>query len=200
VWAGVDVGGRRKGFHVALVDAALHVAFHRARNVQECLDVVRHDEIVGVDAPPGWAEPGASSRAGERAFARARVCGIRFTPDEATAARRTDHYYEWVDHGIELWAALRDAGLRSVEVFPTASWTRWLGGRGSRSRAAWSRDGLAQLAATVGGLDGVRDQDTRDAVAAALTARQWAVAPASVESFDGLVVPLPETLGAALVP
>jgi predicted nuclease with RNAse H fold len=198
VWAGVDVGGRRKGFHVAVVDARLHTSLHRAGDVERCLEHVRRSAVVGVDAPPGWAEPGASSRAGERAFARARVCGIRFTPDEGTAARRVDRYYEWVEQGIALWAALRDSGLRAVEVFPTASWTRWLGGRAALSRAAWSRAGLAQLAASVGGLDGVRDQDTRDAVAAALTARQWDVAPASVECFDGLTVPRPGTLGAAL--
>ena len=200
MWAGVDVGGRRKGFHVAVVDARLHVTTARAGDAQGCLELVRHAAAVGVDAPPGWAEPGESSRAGERAFARARVCGIRFTPDEATAAQRTDRYYEWVEHGIELWAALRGAGVRPVEVFPTASWSRWLGGRASQSRAAWSRDGLAQLAATIGGVEQVRDQDTRDAVAAALTARQSDVAPASVESFDGLVVPRPGTLDAALGP
>jgi predicted nuclease with RNAse H fold len=201
VWAGVDVGGRRKGFHVAVVDARLHVTTERVAGAVRCAELLAARSpaaVVGVDAPPGWAEPGASSRAGERAFARARVCGIRFTPDEATAAHRTDRYYEWVEHGLELWAALRDAGLRPVEVFPTASWTRWLGGRASQSRAAWSSSGLAQLAPTVGGVERVRDQDTRDAVAAALTARQSEVAPASVESFDGLVVPRVGTLGAAL--
>jgi predicted nuclease with RNAse H fold len=149
---------------------------------------------VAVDAPSAWAEPGQSSRADERAFARAGVCGIRFTPDEATAARRTDGYYEWVEQGLARWAALRAAGVPAVEVFPTASWTRWLGGRASSSRAAWSARGLARVATTVAGLDGVRDQDTRDAVAAALTARQWDVAPDSVESFGGLVVPRPDTL------
>jgi predicted nuclease with RNAse H fold len=201
VWAGVDVGGRRKGFHVAVVDAGLHVRTERVAGADGCAELLAEARpaAVGVDAPPGWADPGESSRANERAFARARVCGIRFTPDEATAGRRTDRYYEWVEQGIALWAALGAAGLRAVEVFPTASWTRWLGGRAPLSRAAWSGRGLAQVASAVGGLDGVRDQDTRDAVAAALTARQWDVAPASVETFGGLVVPRPATLAEALI-
>jgi len=198
VWAGVDVGGRRKGFHVALVDVGSRASLHRAGDVERCVELVRHAAVVAVDAPSAWADPGESSRADERAFARARVCGIRFTPDEATAGRRTDRYYEWVEAGIELWAVLRDAGLRTVEVFPTASWTRWLGGRASLTRAAWSRLGLTRVAAAVSGLDAVRDQDTRDAVAAALTARQWDVAPASVESFGSLVVPRPGTLDDAV--
>ncbi|MCI3949092.1 MAG: hypothetical protein K0R11_1026, partial [Acidimicrobiales bacterium] len=44
----------------------------------------------------------------------------------------------------------------------------------------------------------VRDQDQRDAVAAALTARQWDRDPASVEDFGGLVVPRAGTLDVAL--
>ena len=36
-------------------------------------------------------------------------------------------------------------GAEVIEVFPTASWTRWQGKRGPRTRAAWTRQGLATL-------------------------------------------------------
>lgn len=189
MWAGVDVGGRRKGFHIAVLDGGLRISLARAATVGRCVELVRASAVVGVDAPSAWADPGERSRACERAFAGAGVCGIRPTPDEATAAARTDRYYEWVEQGLALWAALRAEGVPALECFPTASWTRWSGRRGRTSRAAWSRSGLAAL-----GLPGVgvaRNQDERDAVAAALTAWQCERRPATVERFGDLVVPRP---------
>jgi predicted nuclease with RNAse H fold len=188
VWAGVDVGGRRKGFHVALLDEAWAVTLGRAPSVDRCVDVVGGAVVVGVDAPAAWADAGERSRACERAFAAAGVCGIRPTPDAAAAAVRTDRYYEWIERGLELWAALRVAGVCAVECFPTASWTRWGGRRGRTGRGAWSRAGLAAL-----GLEGDRpaNQDERDAVAAAVTAWQSDRRPSSVERFGDLVVPRP---------
>jgi predicted nuclease with RNAse H fold len=72
-----------------------------------------------------------------------------------------------------------------IEVFPTASWTRWYGKRGLLSRAAWSRLGLAGL-----GLEGVptrTTQDQRDAVAAAMTAHQYS--QEMTEPIGDIVVP-----------
>jgi hypothetical protein len=43
--------------------------------------------------------------------------------------------------------AARD--IEVIEVFPTASWTRWHGKRGPRTRAAWTRQGLAALGSGV---------------------------------------------------
>jgi predicted nuclease with RNAse H fold len=186
IWAGVDVGGSRKGFHVALVDDTRRVSLARAATVESCVDLVRSAALVGVDAPAAWAEAGERSRADERAFLVARICGIRPTPDEATGTGRTDSYYEWIERGLLLWAALRDEGVPAVECVPTASWTRWTGRRGRADRAAWTRAGLAQLG--VGG-DAPRNQDERDAVAAALTAWQCDRRPGTVDRFGALVVP-----------
>lgn len=188
MWAGVDVGGSRKGFHVALLDGGRRVSLARAPTVERCVALVRAAAVVGIDAPASWAAPGEGSRACERAFASAGVCGIRPTPDEATAVARTDRYYEWVERGLELWAALRGAGVPAVECFPTASWTRWTGRRGAAGRGTWSSAGLAAL-----GVDGdrARNQDERDAVAAAVTAWQCDRHPATVERFGELVVPRP---------
>ena len=73
-----------------------------------------------------------------------------------------------------------------LECFPTASWTRWEKPRGRRRRDAWTREVLMGL-----GLSGVvpRNQDQRDAVAAALTARQHR--EGATERFGDIVVPLP---------
>lgn len=200
-WVGVDVGGRRKGFHVAVVDDGLHVTLGRARTADACVDllIAARPSLVGIDSPCAWAEPGELSRACERAFAATGLCGIRFTPNEKAARARTDRYLEWVWLGLELWDALAEADVPAVECFPTASWSAWLGARRSRSRATWTTEGIARLRATgVGGLEEVRDQDQRDAVAAALTARQTAVAPDAVVRFGALVVPEAGSIDRAL--
>ena len=77
-------------------------------------------------------------------------------------------------------------GLTCQRVFPTASWTRWFGKRGSRSRATWTRQGLTAL-----GLEGIpvrTNQDQRDAIAAAMTARQHSAG--MTEAIGDIVVPL----------
>lgn len=190
-WVGVDVGGARKGFDVAVLDGRDRVTLHRTRDVADVVAVATDAALVGVDAPAAWAPHGERSRPDERAFAAAGVCGIRFTPDEATARARTDEYLDWVWQGLALHAALDTAGIIRVEVFPTAAWTRWLGPRGHRSRLAWARDGLARLRA-----DGLDDdagdtpsQDVMDAIAAALVTRQ--ADRGTVDRFGTLAVPAP---------
>jgi predicted nuclease with RNAse H fold len=97
------------------------------------------------------------------------ICGIHWTPDESRV-HAGNFYYAWIVEGPTLYRALATRKVEVIEVFPTASWTRWHGRRGSRRRSAWSREGLADL-----GLEGVparTNQDQRDAIAAAVTARQ----------------------------
>ena len=80
---------------------------------------------------------------------------------------------------------LATRGAEVIEVFPTASWTRWHGKRGAQTRAAWTRQGLAAL-----GLESVparTNQDQRDAIAAAVTARQHSLA--LTETMGEIVVP-----------
>ncbi|MGZ4246151.1 MAG: hypothetical protein ACXVSE_17825, partial [Solirubrobacteraceae bacterium] len=125
---------------------------------------------------------GHTARAGERALRR-RVCGIRWTPDDARV--QGSDYYGWVRHGLALFAALADRGVPTIEVFPTASWTRWAGPRGAVSRAAWSRAALASLA--LQGVPARTNQDKRDAIAAAVTARLHT--EGITETFGEIVVP-----------
>src|SRR5439155_22006588 len=106
------------------------------------------------------------SRREERARASA-VGGIRYTPP--ASALVASAYCEWIEHGFELYATLDAAGLAAIECFPTASWTRWAGSRGTTTRARWSAAALAALG--LAGVPGRLGQDDRDAIGAALTAR-----------------------------
>jgi predicted nuclease with RNAse H fold len=185
-WAGVDVGGRRKGFDVAVVDTERIVAGpSRLPDVASVAHFLREWEprIVAVDSPSCMARHGERSRECERALARA-VCGIRYTPSRATL-EEGDPYYDWIRHGLELYEALEGGAWRVVECFPTASWTRWCGRRNGRSRAAWSTGALAKL--NVSGVPRRMSQDARDAIAAALTAR--CLDQGSTVSFGEIVVP-----------
>jgi predicted nuclease with RNAse H fold len=188
LWLGVDVGAERKGFDAALVDEHALLELRGGLSVAAVaeLAVARAPVLVAVDSPRSCAPDGHSARADERELAR-RVCGIRWTPD-LRAVRDGGGYYAWVRHGLVLFDALAARGIAAVEVFPTASWTRWSGPRGALSRAHWSRDGLAQLAR--GGLTGLpprTNQDQRDAIAAAVTARQHT--QGLTESIGEIVVP-----------
>jgi predicted nuclease with RNAse H fold len=181
-WLGVDVGGERKGFDIALVDGrrllTLAGGLDRA-GVVELVDQAR-PAVVAIDGPRSCAARGQTTRAGERELARA-ICGIRWTPDATTV--RSNPYYAWIVEGLALFEAL--SGHDVIEVFPTASWTRWHGARGGRTRSAWSRDALGTL-----GLAGVpprTNQDQRDAIAAAVTARQHT--EGRTETIGTIVVP-----------
>jgi predicted nuclease with RNAse H fold len=184
-WAGVDVGGVRKGFDVAVVDMERLVA--RPRRFPSSDSVVaflgeHQPRVVAVDSPRCTAPEGSRSRACERLLAT-KVCGIRYTPDQA--ALDGNAYYDWIVRGLELYAALEPARWQVIECFPTASWTRWLGPKGvNRSRAAWTRAGLGNLG--LAEIPPRTNQDVRDAIAAALTARLFD--EGQTERFGEIVV------------
>jgi len=183
-WLGVDVGGKRKRFDVAVVDDRRLLALAGNLDRQAVIGVVDAERpaIVAIDSPRSCAPEGHTTRAGERQLARS-ICGIRWTPDERHV--RASAYYAWIAEGLALFDALAVLGIETIEVFPTASWTRWHGARGARSRSAWSREGLAAL-----GLEDVpprTNQDQRDAIAAAVTARQHG--QGLTETMEEIVVP-----------
>jgi predicted nuclease with RNAse H fold len=187
IWLGVDVGGPKKGFDVALVDARGVLRLEHARQLR-CRDVAVLVEryqpmVVGIDGPSRCAPDGASIREDERQLA-ASVCGIRWTPDRARVAAN-EAYYSWVQEGLRLYRALDGVEAEVIEVFPTASWTRWFGRRGQASRAAWTRRGMTALG--LPGLPTRTNQDERDAIAAAVTARQYT--SGLTERFGEIVVP-----------
>jgi predicted nuclease with RNAse H fold len=184
VWVGVDVGGKRKGFDVAVIDDRRVLVLRGHLNCRQVVDVVleKRPAVVAIDSPRSCAPDGQTARAGELKLASS-ICGIRWTPDAGRV--HASAYYAWILEGLELFDKLADRGAEVIEVFPTASWTRWHGKRGPQSRAAWSRRGLAAL-----GLENVparTNQDQRDAIAAAMTARQHSLA--RTETIGEIVVP-----------
>jgi predicted nuclease with RNAse H fold len=186
VWMGIDVGGERKGFDVAVLDANMNLADVGARlDVPAVVELIRswRPLVVAIDSPRRAAPTGEHLRECERQLNRA-ICGIRWTPD--SAAINSSSYYSWIRCGFSLYDALRPAaGTEVIEVFPTASWTRWIGKR-VESRARWSREGLANL--PISGVPARNNQDFRDAVAAAVTA--WQYSKGQSEKFGDIVVPV----------
>ena len=180
------MGAHRKGFHVAVIDADRLVAgpeqLPTPRRVVVWLRAHRPSGVA-VDSPRRPAPEGERSRADERALARA-VCGIRYTPDRR-ALHANLRYYAWIQHGLELYDALAASGWEAIECFPTATWTRLGGPRRGHPRSGWSRAVLESA-----GLDGTpttMNQDARDAIGAALTARLHT--QGRTERFGDIVVP-----------
>lgn len=179
---GIDVGGRRKGFHGCAIDGERIVAGPtRLRTVAKAVEWVAAlaPTTVALDSPCEPAPTGERSRPDEREFTKAHICGIRWTPEEAGLVGA---YYAWIVHGLKLYEALDMAvpAADLIEVFPTAAWTRWIGPREGRRRAAWTTAGIEALGESALDLDDLAaktgkpglDQDDRDAIAAALVARQ----------------------------
>ena len=189
-WAGVDVGGKRKGFHVAVLQGTqVTVAPEAKTDVTQVVRFLRsfRPAVVAVDAPQTPAEPGETSRQCERDFFRRRICHLYWTPP-LTVIRRNP-FYEWMKQGFALYHALAAEDFEVIECFPTASWTVWHQPRGATRRAAWSRAALDQIRAAQA-LDGIPSglgQDGRDAIGAALTARSYSLGP--FDRFGTLVVP-----------
>jgi predicted nuclease with RNAse H fold len=183
-WVGVDVGGRRKGFDVAVIDERRLLALHSHQSVRDVVALVASSRpaVVAIDSPRSCAPPGATHREDERAL-RAAVCGIRWTPPGSELDGNP--YYEWIVQGLELYDALGPLPVEAIECFPTAAWTRWYGPRNGRSRAAWSSEALHSI--DLQNLPDRTNQDERDAIAAALTARAYSERQA--ECFGEIVVP-----------
>jgi predicted nuclease with RNAse H fold len=183
-WVGVDVGGKRKGFDAAVIDGRRVLALRGRRTCQQVVAIVIENQpaVVAIDSPRSCAPDGRTARDGELQLAR-KICGIRWTPDVRRV--HASAYYAWILEGLALFDALAAHGAEVIEVFPTASWTRWHGRRGQRTRAAWTGQALAAL-----GLEGVparTNQDQRDALAAAMTARQHSLG--QTEMMGDIVVP-----------
>src|SRR5262245_32065702 len=139
VWCGVDVGGHRKGFHLAAVDAtALLDASRTGLDVAGAVEWISRfsPTATAVDSPICAAPTGRSSRAGERRMRHEVGCNIRPTPALEVLLARPDELYGWIANGFQLYEALEQVEIMAFECFPTASWTRWAGRRGRQTRAA----------------------------------------------------------------
>ena len=184
VWVGVDVGGKRKGFDVAVIDDRRVLALQSRQSCEQVVETViaKRPAVVAIDSPRTCAPEGQTARDSELQLAKS-ICGIRWTPDAQRV--RASAYYAWILEGLALFDALAAHSGEVIEVFPTASWTRWHGKRGSQTRSAWTRQGLAALA--LNSVPARTNQDQRDAIAAAMTARQHSLT--QTETIGDIVVP-----------
>jgi predicted nuclease with RNAse H fold len=183
---GVDVGGRRKAFDVVVVEDRRLIGWRRRQSVGEVVAwaAAAAPSVIAIDSPRSCAPPGSTHRMGERELRHA-VCGIRWTPPSGEL--EGNPYYGWIVEGLRLYDALRDHPARVIECFPTAAWTRWHGPRNGRRRSVWTREALA--ATSLRGVPRRTNQDLRDAIAAALTARDYE--QGRFDLFGEIVVPRP---------
>jgi predicted nuclease with RNAse H fold len=181
---GIDVGGPRKGLHTALIDGRRLLELDSRLAREAVVESVHRwrPTVIAIDSPRACAAGGQRSRDCERLLARA-ICSIRWTPDRDRV--EAGSYYAWIREGLGLFAALSAFDAELIEVFPTASWTRWAGPRGRASRSTWSRCALARLALEA--LPRRTNQDQRDAIAAAVTACQHS--RGETEAIGQIVVP-----------
>ena len=103
-WMGVDVGGRRKGFDVAVTDHRRLVALERRQSVDDVLARVTAAQpaVVAIDSPRSCAPPGATHRQDERELRAGVRVGIRWTPEHSKLDGNP--YYEWTSRG---WPYMR---------------------------------------------------------------------------------------------
>jgi predicted nuclease with RNAse H fold len=187
---GIDVGGRRKGFHgCAMRGREIVAGPERLADVGAAVEwiVALAPSTVAIDSPCEGAPAGTRSRPDEHDFFDAGICHIRWTPAVEFFALNPP-YYEWIVHGFELYDALAERlpSAHLIETFPTAAWTSWAGSRGKPSRARWSRDALAAL--DLANVPSRHNQDDRDAIAAGLVA-QLHDEGAKTRAFGRLIVP-----------
>lgn len=181
---GIDVGGPRKAFDVALVEDDRLSGLRQRQSVDDVVAWVAsaRPSVVAIDSPRSCAPPGHTLRPEEKAL-RDEVCGIRWTP--APSQLDGNPYYTWIVEGLRLYDALADSPVEVIECFPTASWTRWHGARDGRPRSAWTREALARL--ELADVPARTNQDQRDAIAAALTARDYE--RGCFQAFGAIFVP-----------
>jgi predicted nuclease with RNAse H fold len=116
---GIDVGGVKKGFHVAVLDLGsgkwvevkkYRDAFDLARSVAELGAV----QVVAIDAPPRSLRGRVDTREAERA-----VCGLGFRVQWTRRSPMAPP--EWMVNGENLWLTLTETlpQVQKIEVFPT---------------------------------------------------------------------------------
>jgi predicted nuclease with RNAse H fold len=125
---GIDVGGKRKGFHAMVLRCGSFVNKKTdpdpAVIVEWCLE--QKATVVAVDAPCAWSQSG-SSRLAERELALAGEKIHCFaTPTRVRAKSHRKGFYDWVFNGEKLYMQLRqhyplfNGEQCCIETFPHA--------------------------------------------------------------------------------
>jgi predicted nuclease with RNAse H fold len=179
---GVDVGARR--LHAVALDGATGVAVPETFNAADLalvVDWLTGADAIAVDAPDRWstaphADDAAlapkfrTARCGEIGLGRRHRIWVSWTTPVEPAPG-------WIQVGVDLFAAVRAAGLHPVETYPYAVFRTLAGADSGRLPRKQSREGASARRALLASA-GVtvppevdRSHDLLDAAAAALVAR-----------------------------
>jgi predicted nuclease with RNAse H fold len=181
--AGIDVGGRRKGFHAVALCVGKLLQRYESRSAEDiaawCRDV--NASRIAVDAPCAWSTDGRARPAERMLWSKGIWCFS--TPTEVAAMQHPRRYYEWMLAGAEVYKALLPThplfdgictrGPTVFETFPHA--VTWVLSGGPVSARNKRRDRGALLAASGVELPAKSSIDTIDAALCALTAHRMAL-------------------------
>jgi predicted nuclease with RNAse H fold len=106
---GIDVGGKRKGFHAVALRGKTF-GTQRSAGPREIVDWCLKWEavVVAVDAPCDWSQS-SSSRLAERELARKGIHCFA-TPTRVRAVAHERGFYDWVFNGEKLYEHLKARG------------------------------------------------------------------------------------------
>jgi len=105
--AGVDVGGRAKGFHAVALKGGSYLDQFTSHRPSEIGAWCRRidAQIVGVDAPCHWSLDGRARRAERELMAQRIWCFS--TPRRETADAHSKDHFRWVLNGADLFQLLQ---------------------------------------------------------------------------------------------
>lgn len=119
-FAGVDVGGEKKGFHLALTDGQTILELGAELPLAKAIEWLKQKKpaVIAIDAPPKALIQGPNTRAAEQALCKAGF-RIQWTRRQGTGLPAP----EWMQHGETFWNELRRAMPQAqlIETFPTAA-------------------------------------------------------------------------------
>jgi predicted nuclease with RNAse H fold len=104
--AGIDVGGRAKGFHGVALRGGAYLDLIASCDVAEVADWCRQisARIIGIDAPCRWSATGRA-RTAERELMSERIWCFSTPSREADESHPRDHF-RWMLNGADLYANL----------------------------------------------------------------------------------------------
>ena len=195
---GVDVGGKRKGFHAVALTGGQYAGRYTTADVDELVAWCREVDAatIAVDAPCGWSSDGRARPAERRLMEQGIWCFS--TPLRQRAIEHPKDHYGWMLRGEALFQELKSThplGLPApgqkccFETFPHAVAWHLTGGKANASRKRSERRALLSAAAV--DLTQLTNIDLVDAAICAVTAHHVTRGGASKiygEPGTGLIV------------
>lgn len=182
---GIDVGGRRKGFHAVALTDGQYAGCHATTNVDQLVAWCRETnaQTIAIDAPCAWSKDGRARPAERQLMAQGIWCFSTTTRERAIAHPKD--YYGWMLRGEALFQALKHThplGLPSpgrkccFETFPHAIAWHLMGGQAVASQKRAQRRALLEEAGV--DLTELTNIDLVDAALCALAAHYAAIGEA----------------------